>query len=67
MDVDEGSDQNLHLALFDLSALTFFSDICSYHIINTKIWERSGSVLECLTQAEGPRIRVSPASLRCGP
>ena len=29
--------------------------------------ERRGSVVECLTQAEGPRVRASPASLRCGP
>ena len=27
--------------------------------------ERSGSVAECLT--EGPQVRASPASLRCGP
>ena len=40
---------------------------------NSKVGrERSGSVVECLTQdrdfeTEGPRVRASPASLRCGP
>ena len=29
--------------------------------------ERSGSVVECLTRDERPRVRASPASLRCGP
>ena len=31
------------------------------------MWERSGSVVECLTQDQGPRVPASPASLRCGP
>ena len=30
-------------------------------------WERSDSVVECLTRDRGPRVRASPASLRCGP
>ena len=29
--------------------------------------ERSGSVVEYLIETEGPRVRASPASLRCGP
>ena len=29
--------------------------------------ESSGSVVECLTRDEGPGVRASPASLRCGP
>ena len=29
--------------------------------------ERSGSVVECLTRDREPRVRASPASLRCGP
>ena len=28
---------------------------------------RSGSVVECLLETEGPRVRDSPASLRCDP
>ena len=32
-----------------------------------KFRERSGSVVECLTRDQGPRVRASPASLRCGP
>ena len=30
-------------------------------------WKRSGSVVECLTLLERPRVWASPASLRCGP
>ena len=30
-------------------------------------WERSGSVVECLTRDRGERVWASPASLRCGP
>ena len=30
-----------------------------------KIWERSGSVVECLTRDEGPRVRASRVSLCC--
>ena len=49
------------------------------HLVNFTLWricinisplsirERSGSVVECLTRDEGPRVRASPASLRCGP
>ena len=29
--------------------------------------ERSGSVVECLTQDRRARVRASTASLRCGP
>ena len=28
-------------------------------------WERSGSVVECLTQGRGPQVQASPASLHC--
>ena len=33
------------------------------HVILKNLRERSGSVVECLTRAEGPCIRASPASL----
>ena len=47
--------------------------ICSLFVLNhgsqkhlqTKKYERSGSVIECLTRDRGPRVRASPASLHC--
>ena len=37
------------------------------NFINRRTGECSASVVECLTRDEGPRVRASPASLRCGP
>ena len=37
------------------------------HKYNVPRWERSGSVVECLTRARGAAVRASRASLRCGP
>ena len=36
-------------------------------LLTWPVRERSGSVVECWTRTEGPRVRASPASLRCGP
>ena len=47
--------------------------VLSTDLLKTMNWiipserERSGSVVECLTRDEGPRVRASPVSLRCGP
>ena len=38
-----------------------------YGFTQGPIWERSGSVVECLTQDQEARIQASPTSLPCGP
>ena len=40
------------------------NNICYHFCIN---WESNDSVVECLARDRGPRVRASPASLRCGP
>ena len=49
--------------------LYFKSELLS-HVVNTislAPWERSGSVIECLTRDRGVLVWASPTSLRCGP
>ena len=36
-------------------------------LINVQLWERSGSLVDCLTRDSGPQIQASRVSLRCGP
>ena len=36
-------------------------------ILTLSYLEHSGSVVECLTRDREAQVRVSPASLRCGP
>ena len=42
-----------------------FLPILVTHSFIQKCRERSGSVVECLTRDEGPRVPASPASLCC--
>ena len=51
-----------------LSTGSVFLSKTLYPLLSTGSWERSGSVVECLTlETKGARARTSPASLCCGP
>ena len=51
----------------NLSLLIELSVSDGQKIDSSKDRELSGSVVECLPQDRGARVRASPVSLRCGP
>ena len=62
-------DYGQRISLKVLNIFFWFYGLSQYApLLRIKItWERSGSVVECLTREREPQVRASPASLGCGP
>ena len=50
-----------------LSRHSSANNLASEFLVDSGRWERSGSVVECLTRDRRAVVRASPESLRCGP
>ena len=56
------------MGFFAVVVLALFENLEKVQIaLNTNEGERNGSVVKCLTQDREAGVRVSPASLQCGP